>query len=592
MTQEDFRDILRIALLSGLVAASASAIGMVRAFDERDLIVGVLSVGQLLLFSAPAVAGYVAAGEHETIERASALVSGLLAGVLTSVPVLILILIGTVFPSIRDFSGGEYGLINVTPALIEILTFEQGVLTGSLLLAAVMGAVGLISALVYILPRTLGRPIIMAVLWTLSLTLLSEVLQEILRSIFGVAGLRAIFGTAGMRPLPALVLFVMIALVYLWWQGPGRDQLQERLHTAHPLQQRRVRLIAFIVLFVLVLLAPLILGRRLSDVVNSVGLFVLMGLGLNIVVGFAGLLDLGYVAFFAIGAYSVGILTSAGPLGIFNLSFWAALPIAILAATLAGVLLGTPVLRMRGDYLAIVTLGFGEIIRVLATSDLLKPYIGGGQGILQIPRPFVAAPGAVELQIIQPQQFYYLILAGILLAAFVSWRLRDARLGRQWMAMREDEDVAEAMGIHLVKTKLLAFAIGAAFSGLAGAIQAARIGSIFPHSFSLLISINVLSLIIVGGIGSLPGVLVGALFLVGLPELLREFESYRLLMYGALLIAMMVAKPEGLWPSPVRRRELHKDEYEDAFPSDVAENPFTDEPMAEQVVESPNTATK
>jgi len=161
---------------------------------------------------------------------------------------------------------------------------------------------------------------------------------------------------------------------------------------------------------------------------------------------------------------------------------------------------------------------------------------------------------------VQPEHFYYLILAGVGLAVFVSWRLRDSRLGRQWMALREDEDVAEAMGINLVSTKLLAFGIGAAFSGFAGAIFATRLSSIFPHSFNLLISINVLSLIIVGGIGSLPGVVVGALVLVGLPELLREFAEYRLLLYGALMIVMMLARPEGLWPSSVTRREFHAED--------------------------------
>jgi branched-chain amino acid transport system permease protein len=212
---------------------------------------------------------------------------------------------------------------------------------------------------------------------------------------------------------------------------------------------------------------------------------------------------------------------------------------------------------MRGDYLAIVTLGFGEIIRILALSDLLKPFIGGAQGVLQIPKPVIAG-----ISLVRPGQLYYLILAGCLLAAFVSWRLSDSRLGRRWKAMREDEDVAEAMGVHLVTTKLLAFGIGAGFSGLSGAIFASKLTSIFPHSFNLLISINVLSLIIVGGIGSLPGVVVGALILVGLPEMLREFNEYRLLIYGALLIVMMIAKPEGFWPSEVRLRELHSGEEE------------------------------
>jgi branched-chain amino acid transport system permease protein len=155
---------------------------------------------------------------------------------------------------------------------------------------------------------------------------------------------------------------------------------------------------------------------------------------------------------------------------------------------------------------------------------------------------------------------YYIVLAGCLLVAFVAWRLSESRLGRQWMALREDEDVAEAVGIRLVNIKLLAFTFGAAFGGLAGAIFASKLTSIFPHSFNLLISINVLSIIISGGIGSLPGVVVGALILVGLPELLREFKEFRLLIYGALLIAMMLYKPEGFWPSAVRKRELHAGE--------------------------------
>jgi branched-chain amino acid transport system permease protein len=282
-----------------------------------------------------------------------------------------------------------------------------------------------------------------------------------------------------------------------------------------------------------------------------------MGLGLNIVVGLAGLLDLGYVAFFAIGAYTMAVLTSQGDLGLFDLSFWAALPISVAVASFAGIILGMPVLKMRGDYLAIVTLGFGEIIRILALSDMLKPFIGGAQGILKIPKPEIAGTS-----LIQPEQLYFVVLAGVALAAFMSVRLRESRLGRQWMAMREDEDVAEAMSINLVKTKLLAFGIGAAFSGLAGAIFASKLTSIFPHSFSLLISINVLSLIIVGGLGSIPGTVVGAAILVGLPELLREFAEFRFLMYGLLLIAMMLNRPEGFIPSDVIQRELHADEDE------------------------------
>jgi branched-chain amino acid transport system permease protein len=261
---------------------------------------------------------------------------------------------------------------------------------------------------------------------------------------------------------------------------------------------------------------------------------------------------LGYVAFFAIGAYTMAILTSTGSLGGLELSFWAALPISVAVAAIFGLILGIPVLRMRGDYLAIVTLGFGEIIRILALSDMLKPFLGGAQGILQIPKP-----DFFGVTLVQPELLYYVVLAGALLAAFISNRLRESRIGRTWIAMREDEDVAEAMGINLVKTKLLAFAIGAGFSGLAGAIFAPKLTSIFPHSFNLLISINILALIIVGGLGSIPGTIVGAIILVGLPELLREFAEFRWLIYGLLLVTMMLNKPEGFIPSEVIRRELH-----------------------------------
>ena len=334
--------------------------------------------------------------------------------------------------------------------------------------------------------------------------------------------------------------------------------MEDRRESLSLEQRAQLRQVTIGAAILLVLLLPLILGVYLSEVLDVVGIFVLMGLGLNIVVGFAGLLDLGYVAFFAIGAYTMGLLTSTTELGM-GWPFWLALPFSVMAAAFAGILLGIPVLRMRGDYLAIVTLGFGEIIRGLVVSDLLKPIIGGAQGILEVGRPKL-----LSFIFIDPQEYYYIILLGCLVALFVSSRLRDSRPGRRWMALREDEDVAEAMGIHLVNTKLLAFAVGAALGGLAGGIFAARLGSIFPHSFNLLISINVLVLIIVGGIGSLPGVLVGALALVGLPELLREFSEYRLLIYGALLIAMMLIRPEGLWPSPIRRLELHAAEEEEA----------------------------
>jgi branched-chain amino acid transport system permease protein len=296
-----------------------------------------------------------------------------------------------------------------------------------------------------------------------------------------------------------------------------------------------------------------------------------MGLGLNITLGFAGLLDLGFVAFYAVGAYTVGLLTSYGPFGLQHISFWIAVPIAVLVAMLFGAVLGLPVLGVRGDYLAIATLGFGEIVRLLAGSDFLAPYFGGPQGIIGIQKPCLGTLGPfIKVDVPQvcngieltTQNIYYLAVVSVLLIAFVAWRLRESRLGRAWMAIREDEDVAEALGINLIQTKLLAYMLGAAMAGLGGAIFATLIGSIFASSMKLDVSINVVSLIIVGGMGSIPGVIVGAIALIGLPELLREVSEYRFLFYGITLIVMMLAKPEGLWPSQTTMRELHHSDIE------------------------------
>lgn len=321
--------------------------------------------------------------------------------------------------------------------------------------------------------------------------------------------------------------------------------------------ERFVRVATLATLAALLLLAPLRIGGYYNHVLGSVGIYVMMGLGLNVVVGFAGLLDLGYVAFYAIGAYTYAFLNS--PKYNLSVNFWLALPLVIATAAIGGILLGIPVLRMRGDYLAIVTLGFGEIIR-LFLNNLVK-LTGGPQGILGI-RP----PSFVGVDFGDPAHFYYLILVGCVVTAFVTKRLDESRVGRAWVAIREDEDVARAMGIDTVKYKLLAFAIGAAFAGLGGAVFSSRQVAIFPADFTLMVSINVLCLIIIGGMGSIPGVIAGSVALIGLPELLREFSDYRLLIFGALLVIMMVFRPEGLIPSVRRSREIHEEEAGEVEP--------------------------
>jgi len=315
------------------------------------------------------------------------------------------------------------------------------------------------------------------------------------------------------------------------------------------LRDRRSRRIVYGVGLLLLLLAPLGLGRYWNYTLGTVGIYVVLGLGLNILVGMTGLLNLGYAAFFAIGAYTVAILT--GPQFNIGWSFWAALPIGVLLATLTGVLLSVPVLRMRGDYLAIVTLGFGEIIRILAKSDSLTDFTGGPRGVRA-----VAGPELFGADLTSALHFTYLIILGIVGAVFITSRLQDSRLGRAWMAMREDEDVAQAMGIYTLKYKVLAFAVSAAFAGLGGVIFAARNKFTGPEDFTLLVSINVLCLVIIGGMGSIQGVLIGALVLKGLPEILRQLSDYRMLAFAALLVVMMILRPEGLWPSTRSKKGL------------------------------------
>jgi len=417
--------------------------------------------------------------------------------------------------------------------------------------------IGLGATALRLLPETVRRAVITGAASIAVIGMLQDMIYPILAAWEPIAALNdLLFPGNGLSISGALSIFVIIAAFTGAWARKG-EAVRGRISALPPGNRRALRIGSTLLAAFVLMVLPHVLGLFLSEVLTIVGLYVLLGLGLNIVVGFAGLLDLGYVAFFAIGSYTVAILTSP-ELGFYSLNFWQALPFAILFGILAGVFLGVPVLKMRGDYLAIATLGFGEIIRILVLSDFLRPWLGGAQGIGKIPK---AAIGSFEFA--TPQQVYYLILAGCFLVGFISWRLRDSRIGRAWMAVREDEDVAQAMGINLVATKLLAFATGAGFSALSGAIFASKIGSVYPHSFNVMISINIICVIIVGGIGSMPGVIVGAFALVGLPELLREFAEYRLFVYGAALVAMMLLKPEGLWPEATHKRELREAEAGD-----------------------------
>ncbi|HET9757383.1 MAG TPA: branched-chain amino acid ABC transporter permease, partial [Candidatus Limnocylindrales bacterium] len=362
---------------------------------------------------------------------------------------------------------------------------------------------------------------------------------------------RLLFTADGLTVVGAIMVFSVVVIGRVVRQRVG---VAARIAALEDEQRAQLRIPAIVGLIAIILVLPLLLGPFFAQVIALVALYILMAFGLNITLGLAGLLDLGFVAFFAVGAYTVGLFTSTAEYGLLDWPFWAALPFAMLFAAIFGAILGLPILSIRGDYLAIATLGFGEIIAILAGSNLLLPLLGGPRGIVNIPKP-LDIPSTSFLS--GPGQIYYIALVFAAIIAFIAWRLRNGRIGRAWIAIREDEDVAEATGVNLIQTKLLAYILGAAFAGLGGAVFASLVGSIFPSSIDLFVSINVAAIVIVGGMGSIPGVALGALFLIGIPELFREFSQYRFLFYGVALIAMMLYRPEGIWPSGIARRELH-----------------------------------
>ena len=384
-----------------------------------------------------------------------------------------------------------------------------------------------------------------------------------------------------MNDFMAVTTFVTLA-VAVWFIPQLGKQSGARYSSVSGQERGMINGLSSLTGLALMLVAPIFLGQYITNVLDLVMLYIIMGIGLNVMVGYAGLLDLGYVASFAIGAYTSAILTTPSVIttgcivegieqfryaemcvgiaenwqGFGLLTFWQAWPIAVIVSALTGMALGIPVLRLRGDYLAIVTLGFGEMTRVLTRAQITEPLLGAAQGITPVPFPVIDLTGVNEnwfFEMSNASSIYYLYVFSVLLAAFVVWRLAGSRLGRAWRAMKADEDVAQAMGVPLVRTKLMAFGISSAFAGLGGAIFAAQLRGIFPDSFTLLVSINVLSLIIIGGLGSIPGVILGAFILVGLPEVLRELQDYRLLVFGVLLVIAMLLKPDGLVPPPVRR---------------------------------------
>ncbi len=345
---------------------------------------------------------------------------------------------------------------------------------------------------------------------------------------------------------------------------------------AHP----QARWIGMALIVVALLALPFVLamaGTAWVRITNFAILFVLLSLGLNIVVGFAGLLDLGYIAFYAVGAYVYALLAS--PHFGLHLPWWAILPIGAAVACFFGIMLGTPTLKLRGDYLAIVTLGFGEIIRIFL-NNLSEPFnlTNGPKGISTIDSiklfgvDFAETSRIGELAVSGTIKYYYFLLAVMIIVIVINLRLQNSRIGRAWEAIREDELAARSMGINTTHMKLLAFAMGASFGGVAGGMFSAIQGVISPESFILTESVMVLAMVVLGGMGNIWGVVLGAILLSFVPEILRytveplqkmifgrsiiDPEVIRMLLFGIAMVVMMLFRPAGLWPSPVRKREL------------------------------------
>ena len=562
MTPMDLRRTLRWGSLAGAVMVFTCAVGLFEAFEDRLLVYPFLSLGHVLLLWFLPLAGYQATNEPvlEGMEAPSkglhnvmaGLVAGLAGGVLMGV-----------FTVVVDAADVRDVFVRLSVRLVDLLTHGWGVPGGLVLIVGVPAMLGMAGGMLHLVSAPVRRRLILALEWALVVALLEQVFSQVLRQLrLGAVG-NLIFTRRALEWWAALAIAALVALLAERARG-GMGRIKGYLFAADAVRRTRNSIWSALAVLAFLVILPQLLGSLLSELLANVGLFLLMGLGLNIVVGLAGMLDLGYVAFFAVGAYTVGVLTSPiSPRFDLEWSWWAALPVAILMSVVAGVLVGTPVIRMRGDYLAIVTLGFGEIVRILFLSDWLAPVFGGAQGVRNVPGIPV---GVAEVRGSQPVGVLYFAFGLVLVAAWVSWALQESRLGRAWTAIREDETVAAAMGINVVRAKLNAFIVGAILAGLGGALFAAKVGSMFPSSFELLVSIIVLVVVIVGGMGNIPGVAVGAVLLIGVlggptqPGLLAEFAEFKLLIYGALLVFMMLRKPEGLLPSVRRSRELRGEE--------------------------------
>jgi branched-chain amino acid transport system permease protein len=563
------RDWVRAGALGGIVTIFLALVGLIGNFTDLNIVGERITFALLMLFAAPFVAGYavtrprIEAGERVEFDRRQTIVAGLVTGAAAG----LVFGASTVFVEWFGVDRIRSVFLNVTPDLVEFVTFGLPPVAGALVLTALSAVVGGLGAGLRVIPEHVRKPIVTAAASVLVMGFLQRIIPIALDQLSLEREWLYDRSTGGLTWFGAFVVVAVAAALSVAkarWGDRVRTLLVPPPGEDHDEGIPLLRFIALAVFAAFLVALPWIVGEVISQVLGTVLIYILLGIGLNIVVGYAGLLDLGYVFFFAVGAYATALLTGAmlntftgsGPPAVSaDLNFYVAIPIVLAIAAVAGVLIGAPVLRLRGDYLALVTLGLGEIVVVLVRSPWLAPFVGGPNGMRDVTDAAIGGFGFRE-----PQHFYYLAMAFVLLALFVSHRLSASRIGRAWTAMREDEQTADAMGVSITRFKLLAFAMGGAIGSLGGALFAVQIGALTPASFRVEVSILVLAVVILGGIGSLPGVVTGALVLVGLPGLLREFEEYRFLAYGAAIVIVMILRPEGLVPNVRRSRELHDEE--------------------------------
>ncbi len=554
----------RLGGLTALGLVFIALAGMPLGLNPRTLISPVLSLGYLSLLWVPFIVGRMSSNEvvlegmAATKRGSRDVVAGAAVGAIGGLGLSALVVLINQF-DIRD------PLVNWSPQMFDLLTFDRGLGVGIWIWIPICAALGAAGAGLVVMPERIRKAVIAAIITVLA----ASIFESFIVDLFDFLDDFLYDGNGGLTIVAAIVLAAAAAAASYFGAGKRIGEARSGYQATTGDERTRQNAILIGLSVVALIIIPMFTGKITQELLANIGIFLLLALGLNIVVGLAGILDLGYVAFFAAGGYTTAVLTSPNrgedwPEWFPTLPWWGALMVTIVVAALVGLFIGAPVIRMRGDYLAIVTLGFGEIIRLLFLSDWLNGYFNGAQGITNVPP---ADFGLFEVKGTDPRSVFYLVLVFAAISIYVSWRLERSRLGRAWMAIREDESVAEAMGINTVNMKLMAFVVGAVLASFSGAIFAAKVGSIFPTSFLILVSIIILVVVIVGGMGNIMGVIVGAVVLIGVlggpkqPGLLQEFSEYKLLIYGALLIWMMLKRPEGLVPNARRSRELHQEEF-------------------------------